>query len=148
MSNVDMTEENVSIQTSVLALDGKTGIGSAVRTGSKLTGLFAEIDLTAQQSPTDKMPPNASLVLSASGEPSATLSAGAAPAMSSVKATAQALELTSGPSTAFKLNSNTAKLSSVSTTISSYDSLALNGLQVKISGPTGVTINGALIRLG
>jgi hypothetical protein len=149
MSSVNMTDQNVSIQTSVLDLEGKTGIGSAVRTGSKLTGLFAEIDLSAQQSPADKMPPNASLVLSASAAPSATLSAGAAsPASSSVAVTGDALNLKSGATTSLKLNASSANLTASTAKVVAYDSLALNGTQIKITSVSGVTIGGALIRLG
>jgi len=150
MSSVDMTDQNVSIQTSVLALDGKTGIGSTARTGSKLTGLFAEIDLTAQQSPTDKVPPNASLVLSASGEPSATLSAGdVSPANSCVQVTGDALSLKSGANTSLKLDAESATLrGAVNVGVVSDASAAIRATDITIQGRGSISIRGPIVRLG
>jgi len=150
MSSVDMTEENVSIQTSVLALDGKSGSGSAVRTDSKLTGLFEAIDLTAQQSPTDKIPPNASLVLSASGAPSATLSAGdVSPANSCVQVTGDALSLKSGANTSLKLDAESATLrGAVNVGVVSDASAAIRATDITIQGRGSISIRGPIVRLG
>ncbi len=146
-SSVQMAPETLDISTGYLTLNGLTGPGSLLREGTNFKALFAGIDLTAQIAPGVKVPLNASLVLSASPEPSAKLSAGIEPTLSSLEATAQDLTLKSGP-TSLKLNASSATLSSMSAKVVARASLALNGMEVKISGVSGVTINGTLIRLG
>lgn len=145
-STVRMTPKNLDISTGYLTLNGQTGPGSLLRKDTNFKSLFAGIDLTAQIAPGDKVPLNASLVLSASPDPSAKLSAGMEPASSSLEATSKNLTLKSGP-TSFELNSSSATLSSISTNMVAREKLALDGTQVKISGVTGVTINGSLVRL-
>jgi hypothetical protein len=148
-STVVMNPETVSISTGNLTLKGLTGPGSLLRTGSSFKTLFDEIDLTAQIVPGDKVPLNASLVLSASPGPSAKLSAGVEPTLSSLQATAQDLTIKSGPTTSLKLDASSATLSSLTTKmVATTGRLALNGVEVKISGVSGVSINGTLIRLG
>lgn len=145
----DMKEQQVKLQTGTLELIGLTGPGSLLRTGSAMNALFASIDLTAQASPDDKVPPNANLSLNASADPTATLSAGVTPALSSVTATGTALNLKSGTSTSLVLNATSATMTAPQTAkIVSSDTVALNGTQIKISGVGAVTIGGSLIRLG
>ena len=148
-SSMNMTEANLSLQTGTLELSGLTGPGSLLRTGSAMNALFASIDLTAQALPGAKVPPNANLSLNATADPTATLSAGVTPALSSVTATGTALNLKSGTSTSIVLNATSATMTAPqSAKIVSSDTVALNGLQVKISGVSGVTIGGPLIKLG
>lgn len=148
-SSMNMTEQQVSLQTGTLELIGLTGPESLLRTGSAMNALFASIDLTAQAVPGAKVPPNANLSLNATADPTATLSAGVAPAISSVTATGTALNLKSGASTSLVMNETSATMTAPQTAkIVSYDTVALNGMQVKISGAGGVTINGALVKLG
>ncbi len=148
-SSMNMTEEKVSLQTGTFELNGLTGPGSLLRTGSAMNALFASIDLTAQPLPGAKTPPNANLSLNASADPTATLSAGVSPALSSVTATGTALNLKSGTSTSLVMNATSATITAPQTAkIVSYDSVAVNGMQVKITGVSGVTIAGALVRLG
>lgn len=148
-SSMNMTEEQISLQTGTLELSGLTGPGSLLRTGSAMNALFASIDLTAQPLPGAKVPPNANLSLNASADPTATLSAGVTPALSSVTATGAALNLKSGTSTSLVLNATSATMTAPQTAkIVAYDTVALNGTQVKVSSVAGVTIGGPLIKLG
>jgi hypothetical protein len=148
-SSVKLGPKTVSIMTGELALKGLTGPASLVRNNTKFSALFADIDLTAQITPAGKLPPNASLALSGSAAPSAMLSAGIEPTISSLKATAQDLTIKSGPTTSLKLDASSATLSSLTTKmVATTGRLALNGVEVKISGVSGVSINGTLIRLG
>lgn len=148
-SMLNMTETDVGIQTGNLSLEGKTGINSVLRTGSKLTAIFESIDLTAQNLPTAKAALNASLVLDGSAEPKATLSAGVTPAISSVQATGTALSLKSGTNTSIVLNARSAIMTAVqSAKIVSTETVAVNGSKVNIASLSSVTIRGALIRLG
>lgn len=147
-SSIEMSDQDITVQTSQLVLDGKTGLGSLVRTGSNMSALFADIDLTAQQLPTAKAPPNASLVLMSTGSPSATISAGALPAGSSVAATATSLTLKSGAMSSMTLDTANINMTAENAKVVGYTNVALNGTNVKISGISGVTINGTLVRLG
>lgn len=146
-SMLNMTETDVGIQTGNLSLEGKTGINSVLRTGSKLTAIFESIDLTAQNLPTAKVALNASLVLDGSATPKATLSAGQSPAMSSVEATGTELNLKTAK-TFLKLNAKNATLSApLCASIVSKDTVSVGSARVKINAAGSVTINGSLVRL-
>lgn len=112
MSKLAMTNRSFIVQSDQLTFDGKTGVGSRERTGTKLSALFENVDLTAQQAPGDKTPPNASLVLSGGETPEATLSAGAGNALSSVTTNGTAVELRSGTNSSLSLKEINATIKS------------------------------------